>query len=163
MTLPNRLDAEKTTIATTASRQLKAPGEHAVFDVSAPPGLPAVAIMPSPPSKPDPWGLPGALDYLADDLGLHVDRLDAQRFRIRDVDTLDPDTKAVALAYAESYKALILKDLDPCWGLPAECPLLDKPVPQWCRFDAQAFHRLVSEGGLYLGGPCPQRLRCGVP
>ena len=160
MTLPNRVDAEKSTIETTASRQIKASGEHAVFDVSVPPGVPAVAIMPAPPSKPDPWGLPGALDYLADDLGLHVERLDAQRFRIRDVGKLDQDTKAVAMAYAESYKEQILEDLYPCWGLPADCPLLDKPVPQWCRFDAQAFHRLVTEGCLSLGGPCPLRLSC---
>jgi hypothetical protein len=46
------------------------------------------------------------------------------------------------------------------WGLPTACPMLDQPVPDECRFEEKLFWRMVNQGVLYPGGPCPLRKVC---
>ena len=44
--------------------------------------------------------------------------------------------------------------------LPEVCPLLGGSVPDECRFEAKLYRRMVNEGVLQLGGPCPLRKVC---
>jgi hypothetical protein len=69
-----------------------------------------------------------------------------------------------AINYVRRNKEAIIRELSSrstegtkpdSWGLPLECPLLDKPVPGGCRFEAKLYRRMVNEGVLQLGGPCP--------
>jgi hypothetical protein len=41
-------------------------------------------------------------------------------------------------------------------GLPAGCPLsIGGRVPNGCRFEPKFFNRMIHEGSLSYGGPCP--------
>jgi hypothetical protein len=45
--------------------------------------------------------------------------------------------------------------------LPKGCPLIGGPVPSECRFETKLFKRMIRQGVLPIGGPCPLHLVCG--
>lgn len=45
--------------------------------------------------------------------------------------------------------------------LPKGCPLIGGPVPPECRFETKLFKRMIRQGVLPIGGPCPLRRVCG--
>ncbi|MBA3030864.1 MAG: hypothetical protein FP816_18900 [Desulfobacteraceae bacterium] len=45
--------------------------------------------------------------------------------------------------------------------LPAKCPLTTSGLcPTGCRFESRFFRRMINEGVLTMGGPCPVRNVC---
>ena len=47
-------------------------------------------------------------------------------------------------------------------NLPTGCPLRGGSVPKSCRFDPRLFKRMVQEGAVVLGEPCPILRVCNL-
>lgn len=76
-------------------------------------------------------------------------------------DTADPAPFAVDVKINTGTRTVRVIESHAPAALPGGCPLLGGPVPPECRFETKLFKRMIRQGILPIGGPCPLRLVCG--